>query len=213
MADEYDSKYRFAIIDAGERFPKVLISSIGSSADLVGFYSLRQLGILPQDQNQRRDPVSELLGPARDHSRSTWIVDAWARPDASVELSVLRRASGQESKDSRPRNLALVVGGIRDPITLGPRGRRIREGLEKHLASLTRAIELADHEAIDFNLGLLTAVLAEVDRLSNYYRERAENFRKFLLNYVSILVAALTVTIAAYALLRGVIAEAPSIPR
>ena len=149
MPSDFKSPYSFAIVDPGQRFPRAIISSGESGPDLLGHYSLRQAGLDPDDDYVGLDPILRLLGPARDFTKDTWILDSWSPPTAN---------SGE-----RARNLALVVKGLPHPHFLGRRGLRYISALERELAILGESARMSDKEGLNFHAGLISAILGELD--------------------------------------------------
>lgn len=188
MSIGINTPYIFAIVDAGDRFPQVLVESGNSAAELLGHYSLRQIGLDPSRHDVPSDPILRLMGGPRDYTKETWMVDAWSSPITG--------------KNERDRNLALVVRGLPFPSQLGIRGGRYIPAIERELAILSDALKANDRAGVHFHTGLITAILSELDKEASVLNRKLALMQKIVLTYFGIIGVATIFAAATYVLNR-----------
>ena len=147
-----ESPLRFALIGPGEPYPLVLLASGDTYTDLVGYYSLRELG-LEQLLNSEVAGQSESTAP---FPFSTGVRKALPSLDS---FDLWLDAAPNES-DSRQKLFSLVydAAGVGKAIKRSP--GRVIEGINSQIASLVTAWRDDDKDAIVYRAQILSTILS-----------------------------------------------------
>lgn len=170
MSLKISSPYTFAVVESGERFPGIVVESGDSSSELLGHYSLRQIGLYPDGPIRTGGFLSEVVFSDDDLSKSTWIVDAWIS------------SAGEGKRDT---NLALVVRGLPHPRDIGRAGESFLVAFQRELSVLGDALSSKDEEGLYYHAGLITAMLSELDKAWSSYEKRRKSMRSFFSVYMA----------------------------
>src|SRR5438128_824127 len=80
-----DSSVRFVLVAPGSPYPRVILEAGDQTSDLVGYYSLREIGLEKlYDRDQPREPLDFLtfFWGRRQRSRIYSSFDVWHKADA-----------------------------------------------------------------------------------------------------------------------------------
>lgn len=182
------SPYTFAVVEPGTRFPSLILESGEAASELVGHYSLRQLGIQPLDRTSRVDPFLKIMLGTEDTDKSVWIIDTWIHKDKESE---------------RDTNLALVVRGLPHPERLGRFGREFIPAFQRELVVLSESLRSHDKAGAYYHASLITAMLSELDKASSYYASRMKLRRDLFRAYFAAIGLATAVASLAF-LVQGI---------
>ncbi len=165
------SPIRFVVVAPGDPEPSVLIASTDEVADLVGTYSLREMGL--DFSHPRRGP-------------SEYSLSSLLTPDEALEIgaTVDVWASAQSSRDDRSRRVALIVQG--PPLTSFPAilRERVKSGLTGLLDEIEQAANRADAHRVAYLGSVLAASLANIrSEVMARIRSRRATMRLVMLLY------------------------------
>jgi hypothetical protein len=166
------SPLRFAVVAPGNPQPVVLLASTEDNSDLVGSYSIREMGL---DFSSSRRRGSSLL----------FIMTSDPAIVESNEIDIWAKASGAAwDIERRERAIALIVQGPPLSTFTAALRRRAISALENVLNEIEAAYVGNDIERITYLGTVLAASLANLrtEVLSRYRRLRSE-FRVLVFTY------------------------------
>lgn len=166
-----DSPVRFAVIGPGKPYPTVILATDTGISDLVGYYSLRELGmqsLLSLETRYEPDLIGRLFSFGE---RSEKNVQA---PIGSVDVWIADSDNGREQLYS----LVIQSQAVRRGELIAP--PEVTSGLENQLKSVAKAHRTSDAEAIRYAAQILTTILGLVEMRAVRQLERGQRFARII---------------------------------
>lgn len=166
---QVDSSVRFAVIGPGKPYPTVLITTEQGTSELVGYYSLRELGMQKLLDIESRPDATMFDYLFASHKRADSNLQA---PIASIDVW-----TGDNNREQL-YSLVIQSNAIRQGKLYAP--VEVTSGLEIQLRSIAKAHKVSDLEAIRYAAQILSTILGLVDgRATRILARRQDFYRAF----------------------------------
>jgi len=155
-----ESELRFALISPGDDYPKVLISGGDAVSELVGYFSIKRLGLekfAESDFIGNRSIVSYFFPPLRN---------------SSAEISSLEVWKMSSKNESREVGYSLVVGSpvlSKEALSELP---ELEDGLTKQLHEIIDSFQQKNLEKLEYQANILNSILSGSNRKYLQYQQR-----------------------------------------
>jgi hypothetical protein len=183
-----DSPVRFAVIGPGKPYPAVIIATDQGVSDLVGYYSLRELGmqkLLEQEGSSEGHFFPELFRFAKSSDRESQApigsIDIWTNQSSDLAAS------------DREKLFSLVVqsNAVQDGQLIVP--QEVQKGLENQLRSIANAYKTEDIDAVRYAGQILTTILGLIEKQTTLRFERRVNFARALFVPIALITALMAI--------------------